>query len=448
MMLKEPLSVVHGRMATKAIESLEPRLLCKTPNDAHLQYQWGLASADAPAAWERSTGSYDVVVAHIDTGIDYSHPDLYRNIWINQAEIPDKVRKDVRDSDKDGRITFADLNHKSNRAAFGVNDLNDNGYIDAGDLLSRYKKNGNGGWLDGVNGKTFSGDRVYVDDVVGWDFANNDNDPLDHHGHGTHTAGVIGATGNNGRGVSGMNWEVSLMPVKIFGDRGEAVPVSSLAAAIRYSAKAGADVSNNSWGYYGGYVGDPIYNAIAYAGKKGQLFVTAAGNDGLSNDYSRYRAYPASYNLSNILSVAATNEYGWLANYSNYGGWNVDIAAPGSNIVSTVPDGQYASYSGTSMATPFVTGAAALLLAQNPTRTAAELKTLITRGADQRPALLGAVATGELNTTNALAGRAGQRVQTPPPSQVIPARRVIFIYQRGFTASAGRRSSGSWTILH
>ena len=431
MMLKKPLSVVPTPVS-KPVESLEPRLLCKTPNDAHLEYQWGLDSADAPAAWERSTGSYDVVVADLDTGVDYTHPDLYRNVWINPAEIPKNVRKAVDDTDDDGLITFADLNHKSNRGEFGVNDLNDNGYVDAGDLLTRYKKNGNGGWADGVNGKTFKGDRKYVDDIVGWDFAGNDNDPRDRQGHGTHTAGVIGASGNNARGVSGMNWKVSLMPVKIFGDAGDPTSISALAAAIRYGARAGADVSNNSWGYYGGFVGDPIYSAIAYAGRKGQLFVAAAGNDGLSNDFSRYRAYPASYNLSNVLSVAATNEYGWLASYSNYGGYNVDIAAPGSNIVSTIPGGRYASYSGTSMATPFVTGAAALLLSQNPNRTPTELKSLLARGADQRPALVGAVATGELNTTNALAGKAGQRVQTPPPSQVIPARRLIFIYQRGF----------------
>ena len=437
MMFRKPTPVVPLHVTAIKIESLEPRLLCRTPNDAHLEYQWGLTSADAPAAWDRSTGSYDVVVANLDTGIDYTHPDLYRNVWINQKEIPPAVRKSVRDADQDGLITFADLNHKSNGDAFGVNDRNDNGYIDAGDLLTRYKKNGKGGWLDGVNGRTFSGDRVYVDDVVGWDFAGNDNNPLDGESHGTHTAGIIGASGNNKRGVSGMNWEVSLMPVKIFGDQGQSIPVSALADAIRYSARAGAQISNNSWGYYGGYTGDPIYNAIAYAGKKGQLFVTAAGNDGRNNDYSRYRAYPASYNLGNILSVAATNESGWLAWYSNYGGHNVDIAAPGSNIVSTVPDAKYASYSGTSMATPFVTGAAALLLAQDPKRSASELKQLLTRGADQRRALLGAVATGELNATNALAGRAGQRVQTPPPSQVIPAQRLVFIYQRGFYAYAG-----------
>src|SRR4029453_13472785 len=160
---------------------------------------------EASAGWDYTTGSYKVEVADIDTGIDYTHQDLYQNVWVNQAEIPPAVRKGLKDVDGDGLITFRDLNDSANAHKFGVNDLNKNGYIDAADLLTLYKKDGAGGWEDGINGATFKGDTHYVDDIVGWDFAGNDNDPFDGDGHGTHTAGIIGAMGNNGKGVSGGN---------------------------------------------------------------------------------------------------------------------------------------------------------------------------------------------------------------------------------------------------
>jgi subtilisin family serine protease len=393
-----------------SFEVLEPRLLCsKTPNDPSFPNQYALTNIAATAAWDVTTGSRQVIVANIDTGIDYTHPDLYKNIWINQAEIPSAVRKGLVDTDNDDLITFVDLNAAANAGKFGVNDLNKNGYIDAKDLLAPYKKNGKGGWADGINGPTWTGETAYVDDIVGWDFANRDNDPFDHDGHGTETAGIIGASGNNGKGIAGVSWRVSLMALKIFRDTGQATADVAIAAAIQYSADAGAKISNNSWGDTGGQRGDVIYQAISHARAKGQLFIAAAGNDSLNNDLAKDRFYPASYDLSNIISVEASTRSGNLADYSNFGQHLVDIAAPGSKILSTLPNGKYGYASGTSFSSPFVAGAAALLLAQDGTRTANQIKTLIMNGADQSVGLLDTSVSGaQLNLFNALQGVAGK----------------------------------------
>ncbi|HEY7119695.1 MAG TPA: S8 family peptidase [Tepidisphaeraceae bacterium] len=381
-------------------EDLEPRVFFSTtPNDPSYASQWGLSATNAGAAWDTTTGSAAVVVADIDTGLDYKHDDLYLNVWINPAEIPASLKKTLVDTDGDGAITFYDLNASANKGK--VTDVDKNGRIDAADLLTRAKY---GGWSDGVD----EGGNGYVDDIVGWDFAGNDNDPFDLDGHGTHTAGIIGATGDNKTGVSGVNWRVSLMAVKIFDDDGYSASSKQIARAIRYSADNGARVSNNSWG--GTRYSQTIRDAIAYAGDAGQLFVTAAGNDSRNNDSRFYASYPSDYDLDNILSVAATTSNGSLASYSNWGQANVDVAAPGSNVLSTYLDDGYERMSGTSMATPFVTGAAALMLAANSKLTAAQLKSRIINGADQGAALAGtSVSDGELNIANALANATGQR---------------------------------------
>ena len=436
--------------STPTLEMLEGRLLCSTtPSDPSYSSQWGLTAVNASSAWDTTTGSYKVVVADIDTGVDYTHVDLYQNIWINQAEIPAAVRQVLSDVDSDGLITFRDLNSAANAGKFGVNDINKNGYIDAKDLLAKYKADGTGGWADGINGATWTGETAYVDDIVGWDFANNDNDPFDYDGHGTHTAGIIAATGNNGVGVSGVNWSVSLMALKIFTDKGAAASDSIIAKAIRYSADAGAQVSNNSWGSSSGRTGDTLYQAISYAAGKGQLFVAAAGNDAVNSDTSRLRSYPASYDLANIVSVAATDSSGKLAYYSNYGKTTVDIAAPGSSVLSTLPGNKYGTMSGTSMATPFVTGAIALLLAQNSSRSAADLKALLLKGADQNSSLLNtSVSGGELNIANALAGTTGtvaQQTQKPttptPPSRRMLASRMRWAGPKRRFSAAGDDST-------
>jgi len=395
---------VHKRAARRptfsGLESLEQRLFCSTtPNDPAFRNQFGLLNSAATAAWDTTTGSAATVVADIDTGVEYTHPDLYENIWINNDEIPSAVKSKLVDSDKDGVITFYDLNNSANKGL--VTDVNKNGYIDAGDLLAPVSK---GGWDDGVDGDK----NGYVDDIIGWDFANNDNNPLDHDGHGTHTAGIIGAMGNNGIGVSGVDWKVSMMALKIFDDKGNAASDAVIAKAIRYSVDEGAKVSNNSWGSSFGSTGDVLYQAINYAKSKGDLFVAAAGNDGANNDFSRWRAYPASYDLSNIISVAASDTSTNLAYFSNYGKTSVDLAAPGTNILSTYLNGSYKSFSGTSMATPFVTGTIALTLSANPNLTADQIKINLLNATDKNYYLANAsVSGGELDIANAVAGKTG-----------------------------------------
>ena len=387
------------------IEHLESRRLyaAVTFNDTKLAQQTDLATVNASRAWSYTTGSLNVVVADIDTGLDYDHPDLALNVWINQGEIPAYFQKRLKDVDGDGRISMVDLNTKANKKY--LKDTNANGYIDAGDLLQSMKRLG---FEDGVD----SDNNGYVDDIVGWDFAEGDNDPYDYVGHGSHTAGTIAATQNNDYGIAGLS-DSSLMVVKIFGDDGVGATEGQIAEAIKYSADNGARISNNSWGYtissYGGYSVtwdadnptasntttyfrpppgvpgnggyggggtnvDLIEKAIAYAGEKGQIFVAAAGNDTQNNDYSFLGSYPASYDLDNIVSVAAIDDAGQLSYFSNYGANTVDLAAPGEDVLSTWIKGTYYTASGTSMATPHVSGTLALMLAKYPRLNTAELK--------------------------------------------------------------------------
>jgi subtilisin family serine protease len=362
---------------------------------------YGLTRAGVTEAWATTTGSATVIVADLDTGADYAHSDLYLNIWLNQGEIPFPIggaNGIVEDpDDDDGIITFRDLNLRHTDATFAnsafVSDLNSNGYIDGEDLIfdARWSNNVD----DDRNG--------YVDDIVGWDFANNDNDPYDYHGHGTHTAGTIGAISDNGIGVTGVNWSVQIMVIKIFTDTGGGATNSVIAEGLRYAVDNGARISNNSYGGTFGSNGDPLYEAIAYANSQNHLFIAAAGNESVNNDSSSGRSYPASYTLPNIISVAATDSTDRLAAFSNYGATSVDIAAPGVSIYSTVPDG-YAAYSGTSMAAPHVTGAAALLLSINPNLTVTELKDILLRSADAVSDLSGKVLTASrLNVSEAVA---------------------------------------------
>jgi subtilisin family serine protease len=406
----------HPGYATM-IETLETRRLLSAGHsavpDVHVQLTptdaryadgslWGLKKIGAPAAWDTRTGSSKVVVADIDSGIDYSHPDLYKNIWVNQGEIPPALRGLLLDTDADGLITFRDLNQSANSSF--VFDGNGDHRIDARDLLAPFSMNSGvvtGGWDNGVSD---DGD-TYVDDLIGWNFVNNSNNPYDDNSHGTHTAGTIGATANDG-GVVGVNWQVQIMALK-FLDAGGSGSFSSAATAIRYSADHGARVSNNSWGGYGGRTGDEVYNAISYAGSKGELVVAAAGNDGFNNDTHPYRSYPASYDLPNVIAVAATDSKDGRPNWSNYGKSTVDLGAPGVGIWSTIPGGGYASYSGTSMATPHVTGAAALLLSKNASLDYSQLKTLILNNVDPVSSLNKKTVTGgRLNLYKALAATA------------------------------------------
>ncbi|HYH64404.1 MAG TPA: S8 family peptidase [Urbifossiella sp.] len=434
--MRNPLVPAHrvsARVAAQPplrVERLEDRTVPAAPvfpTDPGFQVLWGLhntaqtggqadADIDAPEAWGVTTGSTGVTVAAIDSGVDYTHPDLYLNVWIDQGEIPPAMRPQrltdgspdptrLRDTDADGLITFYDLNAAAN-AAF-VADLNGTGYIDAGDLLGR----AGGGpdvrtsWENGLDDDGVG----HADDLIGWNYVANTNDPFDDNGHGTHTAGTIGA-GWDGSGVVGVSRRTQIMVLKIFGPVGTGTVgevVADAAAAIRDAADNGSRVSNNSWVFYDGGTGrvpgetvqgtkyPALYAAIQYAGERNHLVVAAAGNDGYDNDANRLRTYPASYDLANIITVAASDKYDKRASFSNYGARTVDLAAPGGtgaafpqandNIWSTVPvsrdtDGTpdgYASYRGTSMAAPLVTGTVALMLSVRPDLSAAQIKAAV-----------------------------------------------------------------------
>jgi subtilisin family serine protease len=412
------------RHRTAVVEALEHRTLFATTNDPLFPSQYALSATAVSSAWDTTRGSAAVVAAVIDSGADYTHRDLYANIWINQAEIPAAIRSRLRDTDADGRISFYDLNHSANRPL--MTDVNRNGYIDAGDLLSPASA---GGWEDRVNGRGNANDR-YTDDIVGWDFAEGDNDPFDdgfaNGGHGTHVAGIMGAVGNNGVGISGVAQKLSMMIVRIFTDGGFGTTTARIAQAIRYTADSGARVANASWGSGYGRTGDAIYSAISYAGARGQLFVTAAGNSGGNLDSTFFNNYPAEYNLPNVIAVGATTSSGNLASYSNYGSLAVDVAAPGSSVLSTLPGNRYAYYSGTSMASPMVAGAAALMLSANRSLTVAQVKQRLVAGTDDSLALSNrSVSDGELNVNNALLNRPGTQIATSLASPSVAARETL-----------------------
>ncbi len=299
-----------------------------TPDDTQWGDLWGMVKVKAPDAWDYSTGSSNVTVAIIDTGIDLDHPDILSNLWKNEAE---------------------------DSGTLGVDD------------------DGNG----------------YLDDVTGWDFVNGDRTPDDDHSHGTHCAGTVGAVGNNTNGVVGVCWSVRLMALKAANAEG-AIADSDSAEAILYAVDNGADIISASYG--GSSFSQTELDAIAYANGKGVLFVAAAGNEGNNNDATP--VYPAGYESPNILSVAATDQNDALASFSNYGQTSVDLAAPGVEILSTVPGGGYESMQGTSMATPHVAGAAALLLSSNPLYSHLQLKQALLDTVDQVPALSTKMASG------------------------------------------------------
>jgi subtilisin-like proprotein convertase family protein len=252
------------------------------------------------------------VTAVIDTGVDYTHPDLASNIWTNTDEV----------------------------AGNGIDD------------------DGNG----------------FVDDVRGWDFVNNDSDPMDDNGHGTHVAGTIGAVGNNGIGVTGVAWTASIMPLK-FLDQSGSGSLSDAIKAIQYARVNGAKIINASWG--GGGFSSALQSAITQFITSGGLFVAAAGNEATNNDVTP--SYPANY--QGVISVGASTRTDTRASFSNYG-TSVDVFAPGQSILSTLPGNRYGSLSGTSMATPQVAGALALLWGQNPTLSATTISQALINSTD------------------------------------------------------------------
>ncbi|KAF4531019.1 hypothetical protein B566_EDAN019021 [Ephemera danica] len=340
--------------ADRDVEYAEPNYTLhalQNPNEPAFNLLWGMSNtgqtqgtpgADirATAAWNYSTGSSTVVVMVIDSGVDYAHPDLAANIWVNPLEIAG------------------------------------NGFDD----------DGNG----------------YVDDVHGINTLTGTGDPMDDYFHGTHVAGTIGAVGNNNLGVVGVNWNVKILPCKALDNTGSGTAASAT-ACLEYARALKAKgvnivATNNSYGEIGGF-SQTLFNAIN--AQRDILFVAAAGNYGMNNDIDSYN--PASYQLPNVISVAATDHNDALASFSNYGRRKVHIGAPGVGIWSTVPFSDYDSKSGTSMATPHVSGLAALLKAQNPTRDWRAIKNLMLAGAIPKPGLSGKSLTGSrLDALNAM----------------------------------------------
>jgi subtilisin family serine protease len=336
------------------IEAVQPNFyyrLAATPNDP--QYtnagMYGLAKISAPGAWDLSTGSASVVVADIDTGMRYTHEDLAANAWTNPGEI-----------------------------------------------------NGNG-IDDDANG--------FVDDYYGYDFRFNDPDPADQNGHGTHTAGTIGAVGNNGVGVTGVNWNVKLMTIKIYSAAATDSTSAMLVNAYNYvrlmkNRGVNIRVTNNSYGDCPEACGydQATKDALDALGEAGVLNVFAAGNNARNIDTGAPH-YPSSYTSPSILTVASSTSTDDRSSFSNFGTTSVDLAAPGSGIYSTTfgSNSSYGGLSGTSMATPQVSGAAALLAAYNPNLSAASLKATLMNTVDVLAAWNGVVKTGgRLNVQRAL----------------------------------------------
>jgi subtilisin family serine protease/subtilisin-like proprotein convertase family protein len=384
-----------------------------TPNDPGFGQQWALqntgqgggtpgADIHATQAWTVTTGSPGVVVAVLDTGVDYDHPDLYQNIWINQLAIPASRMKNLVDVYHDGYISFRDLNNPVNQGAGKITDLNHDGRIDAADILAPMVKNsrgqdtGRGGWADGLS-HDGSG---YANDLIGWNFSYNNDAPYDDEGHGTHVSGIIGAVGNNGVGVAGIDWNVRLMPLKFLDSQGHGT-ISQYIQALNFAVAHGAKIVNNSW--TGADPSQALSAAIANARAHGVIFVAAAGNDGSNNDLAP--VYPANYStsLDNVVSVAATDNSGRLASFSNYGARSVTLAAPGLNILSTARGGGYIQMSGTSMATPEVSAVLALVWGQHPTWSYQQVIADVTGTVTKSAALQGKVSTsGVLNAAAAV----------------------------------------------
>ncbi len=339
-----------------------------TPNsqkgtDPLFQNQWGMLDIGVLQAWKVTTGSPEMIVAVIDTGVDYTHEDLLPNMWRNTKEIPDN------------------------------------------------------GLDDDQNG--------YVDDIVGWDFVSKDNKPYDlatdnpldllkgdaNPGHGTHCAGNVAAKLNNKLGIAGVAPNVKIMGLRFISEKGSGTTADAI-LAIRYAVDNGAQILSNSWGGEGQDDGSPenlaLKEAIQYSVDKGTLFVVAAGNGrsgrGYNNDTDANPIYPASYSFDNIITVAALDSSDRLASFSNFGATKVHIGAPGVKVYSTTPANGYsdtiidklgfkATWDGTSMAAPHVAGAAALYWSAHPQASYKEVRAALLRSVKKITSLNGKVSS-------------------------------------------------------
>lgn len=335
-----------------AVKPIEPssNTVNRLPNDPLFNEQWALqnlgqnggkeaADIGAVKAWMKTSGSEDVVVAVLDTGVDYTHKDLAGNMWMRPDNIPQ--------------------------------------YVD--DELGAF------------------------DDLNGFNAGENAADPMDTNGHGTHCAGVIGAEGDNDEGIAGVNWKVKIMPLKFLG-RGGFGTTKDAIEAINYAVdrkQKGVNVRviSASWGST--MYSKALEDAIRAAGEQGILFVAAAGNSGTDND--RKPHYPSNYDLPNVISVAALDRTDSLASFSNFGPKTVHIAAPGKDIVSSWLKNAYREASGTSMATPQVSGVAALVIAADPDISMEDLREKLLASVDKIDSLEGKITSGgRLNAAKAV----------------------------------------------
>lgn len=260
----------------------------------------------------------------------------------------------------------------------------------------------------------------YIDDIYGWDFVNNNNSVYDGTGdsHGTHVAGTIAAAKNNTIGVAGVAPKVKVMSLKFLGNNGGTI--SNAIKAIEYAKNKGVKITNNSWG--GGGFSQTLYSAIQ---QSNSLFIAAAGNNGNNTDQTPM--YPAAYNLSNILSVASITNKGSLSSFSNYGKTSVDVAAPGTDILSTLPNNSYGFYSGTSMATPHVSGVAALIQSAYPSYSPIEIKNKIMNNTSPLSTLTNKVLTGGLiNAGKALQTYQSIAYEAEPNNDLVSANSLPF----------------------
>lgn len=353
-------------LANEGDDSLEWRLVEMTEdtagpspaplntNDPNLESLWGVSKISAREAWVRTIGNPEVVTAVIDTGVDLDHPDLQENLSLNTGEIPQN----------------------------GIDD-DSNGYID---------------------------------DVKGWDFAEDDSNPNDANGHGSHVAGTIAARGDNHIGVAGVAWGSSVLPVQFLSQSGSGY-TSDAISAIAYARVRGARLINASWG--GGGFSTLLQNAIQqFCDGNDGIFVAAAGNSGLNTDLSPQ--YPAAYPLDGIVSVASTTTTDALSYFSNFGKVSADVGAPGSGILSTYRDAGYAYLSGTSMAAPHVSGALALAISKNPRLPSADIKQVMLSWADQPTDLNGKLrSNGRINALASLRRIPQSWISSSPASGVV-----------------------------
>lgn len=321
------------------------------PDSAYTK-QWGMIDLKVKETWKNAaTQGENVVVAVIDTGVDYTHDELAENIWRNSGE------------------------SGGGKETNGIDD------------------DGNG----------------FIDDVVGWDFVENDNKPYDlkgggfsgNPGHGTHVSGIIAAKADNGIGVVGVAPSVKIMAMRFISEQGSGTTDAAV-QAIKYAVDNGAKILSNSWGSEGDDPeGQILKEVIQYALDRDVLFVAAAGNSAYDNDVPGKMAVPASYDFGNIISVAAVDRNNKLASFSSYGLKTVDIAAPGVDILSTSPKNKYMTLPGTSMACPHVSGSAALYWSKYPNAKMIEVKAAILNSAIPVSSLSGKVLTGgKLNIAN------------------------------------------------